>query len=128
MKTKREVIQGNMYIWAKPKTEWQLERELEEVDGDMTRIDPFTLFIDSIENHWMDTYVRVAGPIPVSATVPEGVDLVTRAVETLRDKAIEIQKEADEKINAIEERIKSLALLTHQPSDEYSTVITGEEA
>ena len=114
MKTTNEVVKGIAYIWAVPKTEWALKREVELNDGVMDGICPFTYDITDSKSDWRNNTVLVH-EFDIAGVVPAGIDLVLKAVETLRDKIVEIQAEADKKVAELEEQIKNLALIEFQP-------------
>ncbi len=114
MRTIETVVSSKAYIWAVPKPEYLLKKELKEAEGDATKIIPFEYEITSSETHWRDSAVRVH-EFDVAGVVPSGIDLVMKAVETLRDKILKVQAVADKEIVKLEEQIKNLALIEYQP-------------
>jgi len=116
VKTKETLVQSEAHIWALPKGEYQLKQDLEEADGDATKVTPFKFEITDSDSHWRDSAVHVHA-FDVAGVVPAGIDLVMKAVETLRNKILTIQADADKEIAKIEEQIKNLALLEYQPAD-----------
>jgi len=117
VKTTQCEVRGTAYIWAVPKSEWKLQREVEENDGSMLGICPFQYEITDSDTNWRPTAVRVAD-FGIVGTVPPGIDLVLKAVETLRNKIVTIQAEADKEIAQVEEQIRNLALLEYKPSED----------
>ena len=117
MKTVQCEVRSTAYIWAVPKNEYTLKREVEENDGSMLGVCPFQYEITDSETNWRSTAVRVAD-FGIVGTVPPGIDLVLKAVETLRDKIVTIQAEADKEIAQVEEQIRNLALLEYKPVTE----------
>lgn len=114
MKTEKTKVEGTCYIWAMPKSDWQIQQDLKEVDNDMAKVMPFQYKITTGSTNYNDDAVLV-GEFDVVGTVPEGVDLVKAAVETLRDKIAEAKKEYEKTVADLEEKIKNLALIEYQP-------------
>jgi len=114
MKTEKTNVEGMCYIWAYPKTDWEIKSELRGVDGDMSKIVPFKYSITSNDSNWRDDSVKVH-EFPVTGVVPEGVDLVKAAVETLREEIARVQAETKKKVDELEEKIKNLALIEYVP-------------
>ena len=114
MKTAKTNVEGTCYIWAYPKTDYEISTELDAVAGDMTKVIPFKYVITSNSANWRDDAVLVH-EFPVTGMVPAGVDLVKAAVETLRTEIQRVQKEAADKVLELEEKIKNLALIEYQP-------------
>ena len=113
MKTKQTRVEGTAYIFAVPKTEYTLKRELDEVNGDASKVMPFEYEIRSFNSHFRDDAVLVH-EFSIVGTVPEGIDLVVAAVETLRAEIVKVRTEADKRVAEIEKKIRNLALLTYQ--------------
>lgn len=114
MKTTEEVVKSKAYIWAVPKGEWTLKQEVEANDGNMAGISPFTYVITSSSSDYRDTTVLVH-EFDIAGVVPAGIDLVLKAVETLRDKITAIVAEADKEVAKLEDQIKNLALIEYKP-------------
>ena len=113
MKTERTNVGGTCYIWAVPKSDYQLQQEVKD-EGDAVKVIPFKYVIRTSSTHWQTDAVLVH-EFPVTGTVPEGVDLIKAAVQTMHDEIIRIRKEADKSIAELEERISKLALLEYTP-------------
>lgn len=114
MKTMREQVDGKCYVWAFPKTDWELQQEIDARDGNMAGIMPFKYEITTSSSNWRDDSVLVCD-FAVSTWVPEGVDLVKAAISTLRDEISRVQEEADKKIAELQEKINNLALIEFKP-------------
>jgi len=112
MQTKRTKVEGTCYIWALPKSDWQIEQDIEE--HGVENVIPFRYVITANSAHYQTGAVKVH-EFDVLGTVPEGVDLIKAAVKTMREEIAEIQKEAAKKVADLEEQIKHLALITYQP-------------
>lgn len=117
MKTEKTKVEGTMYIWAYPKTEWELSQELKEAGEGMEHtVLPFKYRITSSDTNYSQGTVLVAD-FEVVGTVPEGVDLVKAAIKTLRAEIEEARKEYEKKKVELEEQIGKLALIEYQPGD-----------
>ena len=114
MKTTECKVEGKAYIWAVPKGDWQLKQEVKDNEGSMIGICPFRYETTDSDSDWRSTAVLVS-EFDIVGTVPSGIDLVMKAVATLRDKIVTIQAEADKEVAKIEEQIRNLALLEYKP-------------
>ena len=106
MKTETTLVTGTVYVFATPKTEYEIAN-LEA--GEL----PFKYEIKSYDYCDEDS-VRVC-EFPITGTVPAGIDLTMMAIEGFREQIVEVQKIADQKIERLEEKIKALLLITYQP-------------
>jgi hypothetical protein len=108
MKTERTLVTGNMYVFAKAKSEYQLgnlkENEL-----------PFDYVLKSYDFGDEDC-VRIH-EFPVQDYLPEGIDITLKCVENLQEQIIELEKKTKNKVKELTARIRALALIEHQPSD-----------
>ncbi len=117
MKTEATVVNGVMYVFAEPKTSWEIE-SLES--GEL----PYRFTLKSYDYESEDS-VRVC-EFPVTGTVPAGIDITMKAIEGFREKIVDIQKDADRRIEKLEDKIKALLLITYQPAaDDKPAVIDG---
>ena len=112
MKTAKTNVEGKCYIWAIPKTDWEIKQDLEKMER--SKVVPFRYIIKSSSSDYRDEAVMVH-EFDVLGTVPEGVDLITAAVKTLREEIIRVRKEADDRIGELEVKIKNLALIEYRP-------------
>lgn len=102
--TTRQKVEGEIAIWAVPKYNPEPD------------VDPFEYELFSGSNKpWRDGAVKV-NTETVTLHLPGGLNLVQKAVETLREAQVEIQTEATKNVAALEERIRELGLLTYQPT------------
>ena len=104
MRTEREQVIGMAAIWAMPRTEWEIEQ------SDDKR--PFKYCIKT-DTAWQDGAVKVC-EFDAAAWVPEGIDLIAKAIETMQDKIDSIQKNAEKEVASLLTQISSLQLLEHQ--------------
>lgn len=105
MKTQSVNVAGKVSVWAVPTTEW-------ERSNDPT-LGVFRYEI-STGTVWQDGAVRVCDG-DVSVPVPEGVDLLARAIETLEEKIDERRRVYMEDKKRLEDQISRLRLLEHNP-------------
>lgn len=110
MKTELTTVNGTMYVYAIPKTEY----EIEKLDDNEL---PFSYVLRSFDFHSDDDAVRVC-EFPCTGVVPAGIDLVMQAITGMKERQLEIQKEADRKISRLETRIKALALIEYKPAEQ----------
>lgn len=104
MKTKRTEVVQKMSIWAIPKSDYEID---ESKPGEM----PFNYKIMTTMNTpWQDGSVKVHEAEMVMY-VPAGLDLLEKAVETLKEQIKETRAEAQSKIHKYEEQINNLMLL-----------------
>ncbi len=119
MKTEETVVKGTMYVFATPKTPYEIEK-LEQ--GEL----PYTYQLKSYDYTDEDS-VRIC-EFPVTSTVPAGIDITMMAIEGFRERIVEVQKEADRKIERYEDKIKALLLITYQPeSDDKPTLLVKDD-
>lgn len=114
MKTVKTKVEGTGYIWAIPKSDYEIRNELADVDGDASKVVPFTYIIKSHDSDYRDGAVMVH-EFDIVAQVPEGVDLIKAAVATMRDEIVKLQSETKKKVDELEKKIRDLALIEYQP-------------
>lgn len=119
MKTKRTKVEGTCYIWALPKTDWETQQEIDKVG--IENVVPFNYKITAHSTHYAIGAVKIC-EFDVIGTVPEGVDLIQAAVKTLREEIDEVQKEAKQKVDELNERIRKLAMITYQPEPDDDVI------
>lgn len=104
MFTKSESITGNICIWAIPRQSWESKEA-----------PPFSYRLYSEgANPYIDGSVKVT-TIPVTLSVPAGINLLQAAMETLEDAKVQARKTYMEAVHRLDEQIKGLQMLTHQP-------------
>ena len=108
MKTKRTQVEGTMYVFAKAKSDYQLDN----LDpGEL----PFEYVLKSYD-YGDEDCVRLH-EFPVSDYLPEGIDITLKCVENLREQIVAIEKTTAIKIRDLEKRIRHLALIEYKPKD-----------
>lgn len=105
MRTQRERVKGPAYVWAIPRTTHEIENS---EDG---RAFNYSIRTDTA---WQDGAVKVC-EFKAEAWVPEGIDLVAKAIETMQEKITSIQRNAQKEVDSLLDRISSLQLIEHQP-------------
>lgn len=109
MKTKAETHEQEIHVWAVPRT----------ITEKNARPFSYDLWIND-SGHWCTDAVFVCSSV-VKVSIPDGIDLIEKAVETLKQQASDIRTEANSKVAKIEKRISGLLLIEHQPeSDDES--------
>jgi len=99
---------GEISIFAKPNTNY---------DPTDPESPSFTYVLREGTTHFYDSYVLVCTH-EVTLQVPAGINLVSKAVETLRAKIKQKKADLAEDIQKLEDEIAKLALITYQPADE----------
>jgi hypothetical protein len=100
IKTKAEVITSTIGLWAIPRSPDCLE------PGEF----PFSYELYGTTTHWRNTAIFIAS-VPISAEVPEGLDLLTMAHQTLDQRAEHAREKYDNEMERIAKDRKSLYLL-----------------
>ena len=106
MKTERTLVEGKMFVFAKAKSEFQLEQC---VPGDL----PFDYVLKSYD-YGDEDCVRLH-EFDVSDYLPDGIDITLKCVENLKEQMVAIEKKAKADIKDLEARIRSLALIEYIP-------------
>ena len=109
MKTKRTLVEGNMYVFAKAKSEFQLE---DLKPGEL----PFDYVLKAYD-YGDEDCVRLH-EFKVSDYLPDGIDITLKCVENLKEQIEEAEKEFKRKVKDLEARIRSLALIEYKPEPE----------
>lgn len=115
MKTKEETVTQTVYLWAVPHSQWH--REHFPDDG------PFNYVITDSDYHYTTGSVKLLEH-EVTLNVPAGIDLLQKAVETLKEEQVRVKTEANQKCNELQEQINSLLLLSHNPEPDDTVVAT----
>jgi len=104
--TKLTEVTQDISIWAVPNHNAEPDQ------------DPFDYELFTVGSRpWRDGAVKV-NTLPVTLMVPAGLNLIQKAIETLKEAQDEVLKDAHEKVAELEKRIGEFTLLTHQtPSD-----------
>ena len=115
IKTTKATVTKNGGLWAVPKYEIK--------PGEF----PFNYELsDSASYHWNNRAILVQ-EVELSAEVPEGIDLFSRAIETVSAREAEALKQYNETMNQLAEMRKSLLLLAAPaPEPEYDVLLSEE--
>jgi len=103
--TAETVVRQDIFIWAIPQSAWYIEEHPDEC--------PYTFEVRT-DKPWEKGAVKVYEQ-ELELVVPAGINVTEKAIETFKEAQREVQLEADEKINNLEDRIKALLQITHQP-------------
>lgn len=107
-KTKQETVIGNVQIWAVPRSQYYMDENPNAI--------PFRYEL-STSRMWATGAVKVHED-DIAMVVPEGIDLLTKAVDTMKEEIAVTRADAQKKVEEIQERINSLLLLEYQPTTE----------
>lgn len=99
-------VEQTLSVWAVPHSHYRMAENPEEC--------PYSFEVKTGGHHWEDGAVKVWEQC-MEFTVPAGINVTEKAIETFKEAQRQLQLDADEKINNLEERIKGLLQLTHQP-------------
>ena len=109
MKTTKQVINSTVYLFADAKSQYCIDNLQ---PGEL----PFEYEVRSYD-YGNETCVRLM-EFPITLTVPEGIDITLECIKNLKEKIVAVQDAADLEIADLNERIRGLALIEHQPDDE----------
>ncbi len=101
--TKLTEVTQDVSIWAVPNHNAEANQ------------DPFTYELYTDGKPWRDGAVKV-NTLPVTLMVPAGLNLIQKAIETLKEAQDEVLKDANEKVAELEKRIGEFTLLTYSPT------------
>lgn len=118
--TEATTVTGIVSIFAAPNPHYDPLRDT----NDPFYTEPFRYVLREGETHYNDDYVFIVSH-EVTLGVPDGINLVEKAVHTLTDKIAEKRAKMQQEINLLEQRIQALQLLTHQtmPMSESSDAV-----
>lgn len=106
MKTIRENLRTTVYVYAQAKSKWAIDR-LEP--GEL----PWEYRVKDFD-YGDESSVRIMEH-EILIPIPADIDVTTKCIENLREKIIAVQKQADEDIKDLNERIRNLALIEYRP-------------
>jgi len=113
MKTKNEVIERTVYVYAEAKSQY----EIDNLDPGEA---PFTFRIKEFD-YGDESCVRIHEE-PISVMIPAGIDITLECVKNLEERIEVVRKEADKEIEDLRARIRQLALIEYKPvADEQSS-------
>ncbi len=104
-KTTQEVVSAEAAIWAIPRNEWQIEQS---DDGC-----PF-YYAQRTSDAWQDGAIKLH-EVELGATLPEGIPLLEKAVQTLKDAIAEERAASEKRVADLQQRIDTLALIEYVP-------------
>lgn len=114
MYTVETKVWADAAIWAIPKTVEALKYE-NRVNPDGTVSEPFMYKIYVGYSTPYESGAVKVHDFEVVATVPAGINLVEKAVETMRKEIDTIRAESYNAVTKLEKRIQDLMYITHQP-------------
>lgn len=114
MFTKYEKVEATAQIWAIPRQSWEPAEN-----------PPFSYRLYCNGSPYTDGAVKVADA-PISAFVPEGINLLQAALETLEDAKVKARQTYIEQCAKIDKQIEGLRQLTYQAPSAESVELQGE--
>ena len=108
MKTNRTPVTGDVSIWAVPRSEWEQEHSEDKK--------PFSLSLYANGRPYTNGAVKLVTE-EVTVLLPDGIDMVGKAIETLRERRKEIQEQHEREVEEINRQINQFLQLTHQGDD-----------
>lgn len=109
MKTESTKVTSKVQIWAIPKESYEMNEE------DPNAL-PFQYQIMS-NRPYKDGSVMVS-ETEISLWVPEGIDLLEKAIETLKEEIKDTRASAEIRCESLQKQINNLFLLEHKPKGE----------
>jgi hypothetical protein len=105
MKSVAQTVSGKVHVWAIPKNP-----DYDDMDGG-----PFKYEITSSGSyHWKTGAVCILDH-DIVVDVPEGIDLISKAFDTLNAAKVQAQVDYNQRIMELDKQIHQLLMLTHQP-------------
>ena len=105
MKTEATTLKQQLQVWAIPQSAYHIEEYPDEP--------PFYYEVRQSQS-WSTGAVLVMEQ-EFEMTIPAGIDLTEKAIETLGKAAEEVQRDADANIESINSMISKLLMLEHKP-------------
>jgi len=107
MKSVAQAVTGTVHVWALPKNP-----DYDDMDGG-----PFKYEVTSSGSyHWKTGAVCILDH-DIVVEVPAGIDLISKAFDTLNAAKVQAQVDYNQRIMELDQQIKQLLMLTHQPED-----------
>lgn len=105
-------VTGKVHVWALPKNQ-----DYDDMEGG-----PFKYELtNSGSYHWKTGAVCVYEQ-DVTVEVPAGIDLISKAFETLNAAKVQAQVDYNQRIMEIDKQIHQLLMLTHQPDPDVEFI------
>jgi hypothetical protein len=117
MKTTKQTITRNIYVFAEAKTKYQLKNL---APGEL----PFDYKLKAYD-YGDESCVRIMEQ-PISVVIPEGIDITLECVKNLQEKIDAIRKDSAERIKELEERIRNLTLIEYRPVNDGDDSSDGD--
>lgn len=109
MKTKKESLRTTVYVYAKPKTKWEIEQLK---PGEL----PWEYRVKDFD-YGDESSVRIMEH-EILIPIPDGIDITSQCILNLKEKIVAVQKQAEDDIKDLNDRISRLALIEYQPEPE----------
>lgn len=110
MKTKKTEFNQTVGVWAIPKTSFEIEQS--------PKAEPFYFQVQT-NSPWQNGAVKVHEE-NITITVPEGIDLTAKAIETLELAKAELYGSLKQQVADIDSQIKALTMIEHiAPEEEF---------
>jgi len=106
MKTNQEVFRTTVYVYAKAKSKYRLEK-LEA--GEL----PWEYEVKGYD-YGDESSVRIMEH-EILVPIPEGIDVTQECIKNLKEKIDAVEKEAKKEVADLQERIRNLALIEYRP-------------
>ena len=113
MKTKLTEVKGQVYIWAKPLSQYDYDRAQEEG----VNPEPFTYELSTQNYMFGDGNVNVTSE-EVMLVLPAGINLIAKAIETLEDAKSKAHTELNDRLRELDAQIEKLQFITFVPQAE----------
>lgn len=104
-------IKGTLRAWV---PEWRTVKDLREAAKDSGNRAAEMLQFTGADQDMSDYGWIEVGTANIDATIDDTVDVTQKQVERLREQIKTVQAAAQEKVNALEDRIKSLLAITYE--------------
>lgn len=114
--TKREKVEGQVSVWAVPKSNYELKREKEAAPDSVPR--PFNFVLMSEPGRRWETGAVKVQTFDASFVIDGGINLVEKALETLNDEKKVAYDEYAKKLKELDAAIDRLKLLEHMVPDD----------
>jgi len=115
-KTTAEIITEEVHVWAIPRTKWEIEQS---EDGC-----PFE-YVIRLTEPYQDGAIKLH-TAEVIVSLPEGIPLLDKAIETLKEAIDTERKNSRERVEAMQKQIDTLALIEYQPEPEPDDSMDGD--
>ncbi len=103
--TEKEKITGVIKVWAIPRTDWYREMHPDEP--------PFQFELRT--NTVFDDAAVIVYEEELTVTVPAGIDLREKAIETLEEAMEEVRTDSKYRLEELQTKVNNLRLLEHKP-------------